>query len=84
MADQPNREDPDIERVKAAVDILMEHFDAVQIFTNRVDLDGADETTTVTYGRGNFLSRYGQIKQWAIKIDESVRAQSSRDDEDDE
>lgn len=61
-------ETEDMKRVKAAAEVLIEHFDAVQIMATRSapDLDG---TLNVSYGTGNWFARYGHAVDWVKKAD---------------
>lgn len=60
---------------------LLEHFDSVQIF---VTSHKADETEAIATGEGNFLTRYGQIREWVLKVEASIKRQDRRRREDDE
>lgn len=61
--------DPDLEKVKQAVQTLREHFDSVQIFTTRYEFD--NETSHIAYGEGDYYARYGKVKQWVIEEEET-------------
>lgn len=62
--------DADFEMVKKAAEALGEHFDGVQIFATRYEPDG---TVTVNYGQGNYYARYGHVKGWCTREDETFR-----------
>lgn len=61
--------DPDIERIEEAMDLLREHFDTVQVFCTRQDPDG---TVNLKIGVGNWFARYGQIKDWVNRAEETA------------
>lgn len=69
MSDKEN----DLERVDAAINLLSEHFDAVQIFASRHEPETEDGTVSVEKGSGNWFTRYGQVSDWMIKVDEDTR-----------
>lgn len=46
-----------------AVAALREHFDTVQIFVTRHDVD-AEGTLSRAEGSGNYFARYGLCEQW--------------------
>ncbi len=68
--------DRDADRVKRAAETLGEYFDAVHIFATRLD---GTEAVNISYGTGNFFSRYGQIRLWVIREDESTRDRVRKD-----
>lgn len=59
----------DIERIRKALDILGEHFDAVHIFASRHE-ETEGGTVSCNKGMGNFFARYGQISVW-LEIEKS-------------
>lgn len=65
----------DMERVKAAVQTLMEHFDTVQIFASRYEIESErnGETTEIAYGDGNWFARFGQVKEWIVCTEQRSR-----------
>jgi hypothetical protein len=74
---EPIKEE-DIVRVKQAVEVLAEHFDAVQIFVNRYEPSADPEErgmTEIATGAGNYYARFGQVKAWTVMQEgvESVR-----------
>lgn len=75
-----DNKDADIERVQKVVDELIEHFDSVQILVTRVETGELNGTVTLSLGAGNWYARYGQVKDWMIKIDERSR-ESIRNEE---
>ncbi len=71
---QPN----DLARVEAALAVLGEHFDTVQIFTTRYE--GSETgTTACQMGVGNWFARQGQIQTWLTKNDEDAREELRKD-----
>jgi hypothetical protein len=63
---------PDMDRVQAAVDSLGEHFDTVHIFVTTQD--GANRRTFAgSRYSGNIYTRYGQVREWLITVDEQTR-----------
>lgn len=64
-------QDPDLEKLESAVELLMEHFEAVQIFASRYDSETG--TTSVTSGRGNWNARRGQVAEFNIRQNELDR-----------
>jgi hypothetical protein len=70
-----DQEDEDMKRVQAAIDLLAEHFDAVQIFATRCEAGSLDGTVNINLGAGNFFARYGHVKAWTLRQDgEEMRA----------
>lgn len=55
--------------VREAVERISEHVDAVTIFVTKKREDGRDGTWRLTFGSGNWYTRYGQIKQWVLSED---------------
>ena len=62
--------DQDLELLQKAIDTLGEHFDSVQIFATRHDTDG---TKSIQKGCGNWFARYGQVREWMLKEEQSSR-----------
>ncbi len=57
--------DADQKRLKAALDSLSEHFDAVQIFATRQE-SSLGGVVRCSEGVGNWYARYGQIRCWLL------------------
>lgn len=74
-------EEPDKQRVQAALDSLSEHFDAVQIFATRYEMGGEGMTVNVQMGSGNWFARYGHVGEWMIKQDEYTRLHCRKEDD---
>ena len=61
-----------------AVDQLGEHFDSVQVFVTRYEPDSVESSTMELFdGSGNWLTRYGQIKEWVLRR-EAIMAEEAR------
>lgn len=67
--------EPDIERIQKCIDQLSEHFDSVQVFCTRHEMGTDDGTINCTQGQGNWFARYGQIRAWVVRMEESDREQ---------
>lgn len=65
--------DEDLAKVRKALDALGEHFDSVQIFCTRYRGGEDGGTANVAIGTGNWYARYGHVREWMIKEDESAR-----------
>jgi hypothetical protein len=63
--------DPGMAIVEKALEGLIEHYDNVQIFANRRNADGDMQYTQM--GRGDWYSRYRQVRCWIIREDEKTR-----------
>ena len=64
----------DMARLRAAIEVLGEHFDAVQIFATRYD--PPDGTVNVHDGTGNWFARFGQVSDWLTKNTERTRQEA--------
>jgi hypothetical protein len=53
---------------------MSEHFDTVQIFVTHHN-PTTDEygTMNISIGTGNWIARYGQVKDWINRIEEAAR-----------
>jgi hypothetical protein len=65
--------------------MLMEHFDAVQIFCTRNVPDasepgGGGVTFNFARGLGNWFSRYGHVVDWLTKQDQRSRNEITKQD----
>lgn len=78
--EEADARDRDLKLVRSHVAQLSEHFDSVQVFAQRHDPE-LNGTVNVVYGSGNWFSRYGLIKHWIVKEDESARQEVRRDGE---
>ncbi len=70
--------DDNYERLRRACQVLIEHFDAVQIFASR-DVAGSG-TLGLHCGVGNFYTRRGQVSDWIVKQDEVARMEQRGED----
>ena len=69
------------ERVQQVATGLIEHCDSVQIFVTMHD-GGTEVTKSYEYGKGNFLARRGQVEEWLLMINQFVKNEADRRDED--
>lgn len=69
-----------LKMIEQHVESLGEFFDSVQIFCSQRDPDGKQETQTFATGCGNWFARYGQIREWVIRAEESSREQARREE----
>lgn len=72
MSEESDKVD-DLDRVKKACQVLGEYFDTVQIFTTRHEAFTHDGTVNVSYGEGNWFTRFGQVSEWIIRQDARTR-----------
>jgi hypothetical protein len=77
--------EPDMDRhdeletiVEQHISELMKHFDAIQVFVTLHD-NGSGETESFDAGDGNWLARFGQVREWIISKEELMRAKSRRE-----
>lgn len=54
----------DEKRIDSAIDVLMEHFDTVQVFVTRYDGGEPNDTTGLSKGRGNYYARRHFVDCW--------------------
>jgi hypothetical protein len=80
--DVNSEKDPDLARVKAALETLSEHFESVHIFATRHDGGPDGGTISVQRGVGNWFARRGQITEWLVKRDEEACIEIRKDSED--
>lgn len=71
--------DPGVQRINSALETLLEHFDSVQIIATRYDGDGC--TDAISRGRGNWSARYGSMRESVLKMEESMRENMRRKDD---
>jgi len=78
-------DDHDMELISAALERLGEHFDSVQIFASRQEVDGGDQSIVNIYsGCGNWFARYGQVTNWLTTEDERTKTRVRNEIFDDE
>jgi hypothetical protein len=58
------RKAEDLRRIEEALDLLIEHFDCVQIFATRDESGELGGTVRISRGRGNWYARFGQVMLW--------------------
>jgi hypothetical protein len=63
-----NQIEADMALVKKHVDELGEHWDTVQIFCSRLDLEQDPTTVNINLGSGNWFARYGQVREYLIRV----------------
>jgi hypothetical protein len=69
MSQEHEQRISDQERLKAAVNGLIEHFDTVQIFATRHESGTLDGTVAASRGGGNWYARIGHVKEWILQCD---------------
>lgn len=69
----------DVERVRAHVTTLSEHFDSVQVFVTRHAEGDHGGTININIGAGNYFTRAGQVNLWCIQQDQLARLQQTDD-----
>lgn len=79
MDDMPDN--PDVRMVREHVTQLGEHFDSVHVFVTRHEPGQENGTVTINLGSGNWFSRYGQIRNWINKEEESSREEVRREND---
>lgn len=77
-----DQHDSDLRMVRECVDKLGEHFDSVQIFCTRHESGQEGGTINIPLGTGNWFARYGQIRNWINKEEESSREEIRRENDD--
>lgn len=65
--------------IQGHVNQLREHFDSVQILCSNLE-EGGENTSSFTYGSGNWHSRQGLAKEWILYCDAKVLAKAIHDD----
>lgn len=70
--------------LEKSVSELGEHFDAVMVFAVRHDGATDDGTFRAIKGCGNWFSRYGVIKEWILREEETSRFRARKDCEEPE
>ena len=71
--------DVDLRYIKDACNVLMNKFDAVQIFVTRHDKKGHG-TMNCHWGDGNWYARFGQISMW-LEAEKRAAAFKKEDEE---
>ncbi len=71
-------EEHDKRIIEKAVEQLGEHFDSVQVFVTKFEPNGGEQATIELFsGSGNWLTRYGQVKDWVLRR-EAIMAEEAR------
>jgi len=70
-----NEEESQMLRLKAALEMLEPHFDAVQILATRYDHTGGT-TVRAELGTGNWYARRGHAQEWMLRGDEISRMEA--------
>ena len=73
--------DDDEKIINSALDMLVEHFDTVQIFCSRHEANKENGTVGFQAGRGNMYAREGQIKSWLTKHKERLKEEVRNEEE---
>ncbi len=73
--------DEDRERLKKSLHELSEHFDSVQILCTRYKGGDDGGTVNISMGEGNWFARYGQMKEWLIREEETSKESRRHDDD---
>lgn len=77
------KETAELDRLaQEAVDKLLEHADAVQLFATKKLENGKGETYRHVLGVGNYFTRYGVVRAW-LNEQEGFQARRHKDDDDD-
>jgi hypothetical protein len=71
----------DLKRIETAAKALGEFYDSVHIFATRHESGEANGTVNLSWGEGNWFSRYGQIRDWLIRQEERAREIIRREDD---
>ena len=69
----PSPSDPREILVREAAEKLSEHFDSVMIFANVYEPSTEGGTVNITHGVGNWFARYGHVKSWVLRAEETER-----------
>lgn len=81
MMENPTQREVDLKRLQDACHQLGEHFDTVQIFVTRYE-PGEKHTVNAHYGIGNWLARYGQMREFLMGKDAQTAHQAISDESD--
>jgi hypothetical protein len=73
----------DLAKVEACALQLGEHFDAVQIFASRHEPTELAGTRFVTFGVGNWYTRYGLTREWVLSEEAKMSADASASKDED-
>lgn len=77
------KETAELDRLaQEAVDKLLEHADAVQLFATKKLENGKGETYRHVLGEGNYFARYGMVRVWMIEQEGFQSRRHNKEDED--
>lgn len=77
----PDNVDPREKLVREAAQNLSEHFDTVMIFANVYEPTTEGGTLNISHGVGNWFARYGQVRAWTIRAEETERIFARKNNE---
>lgn len=67
------KKEDEFELVKDICARLSEHFDHVQVFVSKDHHDSDKGVVQCDWGKGNYLARYGQVREWVVYQDAITR-----------
>lgn len=70
----------DLSIIDKHLDELAEHFDSVQIFVTRYEPNQEGSTINIHKGIGNWFTRFGFVKSWVIRCEETERVNVRKED----
>lgn len=73
-----DHESTDMQRMRAALDILAPHFESAQILCTRYDYT-QELTVRAELGCGNWYARIGHAKEWTVRSDAQSRLEAVSD-----
>lgn len=65
-----DQRDKKLDFIKNQAKLLRQSFDSVQIFCTK-DEPVEEQTSSFSWGEGNWFTRYGQVKEWTKKEENS-------------
>jgi hypothetical protein len=74
MRKKSNTESKDLAIIQAHLTQLQEHYDNVHIFVQRREENS--NVMNAQMGIGNWFARYGQIKMWCVKSEETEKVET--------
>ena len=72
----------DMKLVEKAVQELGEHYETVMVFCTRHESGQENGTVRVIKGSGNWFARYGVVREWLIREEETSRSVARKDSSD--
>lgn len=64
--------DGKLEIIKNHVKAMLPYFDTVQVFCTKYHEEETGYTSHFSHGTGNYLARYGQVKEWIVKEEKEM------------